>query len=527
MKRLYWIVLLLAWSLSASSQPLNTADLECGDPIASGAWYQYVCNFPGESIYVPNNVTWDYPASFLVPNVLPGDNSLRLRMYFSGYSSLPGCTSSDFSETGFITIKNCPGHYPDVRAHAIDGLEPLGWWGQYFGDSNGYRIATSLAKADELWNSSIDQLAGVMLVGRSYGGTGAILQTVVLPDPGWRSQLSIVWADIPHTLFVKPDATPGILFDEGLYWRDAAVRLAWGNFDPAKADIIQQADTVEHIYYRVNGSPADVSVHFDLDFFRELCDGKKIACFGTWHNAGHASSEPGINLPFFNLFSSPDMDVRLDQILPVFTNSTANYWGPRGHYNLGLEWSDGKDFIDTEALISVPIRYRRRTNLGADIPDQPETVTFDVTLRRVKNFDLPLLSEVAWVFGDQSGFAAINAAGEVTVEGLSLTSPQYTRLEITPHGPCIPCENDADEDGVVDALDNCPSDPNPNQDNYDGLIFGFLSGLDDMGDVCDDDDDNDGVPDVDDNCPYIPNPGQEETNGTGRGDACFTLPDGC
>lgn len=39
--------------------------------------------------------------------------------------------------------------------------------------------------------------------------------------------------------------------------------------------------------------------------------------------------------------------------------------------------------------------------------------------------------------------------------------------------------------------------------------------------------DSDGIADTDDNCPWIPNPGQENTNGSDRGDACYTLPPGC
>jgi len=45
---------------------------------------------------------------------------------------------------------------------------------------------------------------------------------------------------------------------------------------------------------------------------------------------------------------------------------------------------------------------------------------------------------------------------------------------------------DGDSDGIADAVDNCPSDYNPDQTDTDG---------DGLGDVCDDDDDNDTVPD--------------------------------
>ncbi len=51
--------------------------------------------------------------------------------------------------------------------------------------------------------------------------------------------------------------------------------------------------------------------------------------------------------------------------------------------------------------------------------------------------------------------------------------------------------HDADDDGVPDYTDNCITDPNLNQSNYDG---------DSWGDECDTDDDNDGLHDVLDDC---------------------------
>jgi len=39
--------------------------------------------------------------------------------------------------------------------------------------------------------------------------------------------------------------------------------------------------------------------------------------------------------------------------------------------------------------------------------------------------------------------------------------------------------------------------------------------------------DNDGVLDADDNCPWVTNPEQENTNGSDRGDACYMYPTGC
>jgi len=74
-----------------------------------------------------------------------------------------------------------------------------------------------------------------------------------------------------------------------------------------------------------------------------------------------------------------------------------------------------------------------------------------------------------------------------------------------------PGDTDADDDGVQDADDNCPSVPNANQADLDG---------DTAGDACDTDDDGDGDADGSDNCPTVANSDQTDTDGDGSGDAC-------
>ena len=95
-----------------------------------------------------------------------------------------------------------------------------------------------------------------------------------------------------------------------------------GNFDASMIDVeaAMARGDLNHIFFRINGASND---NVNTVFFR-LCDRYRIGM------GGHAPTETGVNLPA--------------------------YGGPM-----------------------LKLRYRRHTNIGGGIPDQPEQVTFDLT----------------------------------------------------------------------------------------------------------------------------------------------------
>jgi len=98
---------------------------------------------------------------------------------------------------------------------------------------------------------------------------------------------------------------------------------------------------------------------------------------------------------------------------------------------------------------------------------------------------------------------------------------------------------DCDNDGIVNAEDNCPAVANPDQNDKE-LKFTIAGGVvltslgDGVGDVCDNcpdqynpdqkDTDKDGLGDECDNCPGVANPDQKDIDGDKVGDVCDNCP---
>lgn len=76
-------------------------------------------------------------------------------------------------------------------------------------------------------------------------------------------------------------------------------------------------------------------------------------------------------------------------------------------------------------------------------------------------------------------YIPVNAGSSIITLRYVGNSDGFTISELT-------LEADSDNDGIMDADDNCPNDTNSDQQNYDNDL---------LGNVCDTDDDNDGLPD--------------------------------
>jgi hypothetical protein len=97
---------------------------------------------------------------------------------------------------------------------------------------------------------------------------------------------------------------------------------------------------------------------------------------------------------------------------------------------------------------------------------------------------------------------------------------------------CGVADADSDSDGIPDCSDGCPSDPNKTEPGTCGCgtpdTDADGDGTSDCNDNCpsdpNNDADGDGVCGDVDNCPLVANPGQADTYGDARGDACEEPP---
>lgn len=387
---------------------------ECSAPTPINSAYSKIqCTLTGFP-YAINSI----PFKVVLPPTLT-KNTLVVQRH--GYTPYPiTCTNLDGSSPNEIVIQVCASYWPDQRAY---GMNPvlMNWAGPFLGHNyEGYVAAAAIEYVATHYGNRVAWERGITVRGRSEGATFGVLQSLAMPEP-WRSMITVVDANAPHTMFTKKP--------NGQYWYDSAVRAAWGGADISPFDVEQAfaAGKADGITYRIRGGSNDRLGLIDLDFFR-LCDKYHVQAFGTWDLGGHSESgEAGVNLPR-TLYSGPDSYARLDVPTPVFTESTANNWGERGHYNMGLEWR-AASITETRDRISAQIRYRQHTNLGTGIDNQPDEATFTFSFTRARY--LKTGDIVNYRLNENAGSALVTKDGEITIQYLTLkTSTQYSTLEI-------------------------------------------------------------------------------------------------
>ena len=444
---------------SGSPGALDPIDWSPGVIFDLGGFDVYQGYFPDTGPYVPSGVTVassSYPTTLsavhpsgvdqpanenparypIAYNLNEGaqSNSQRLVMVLHGDGAgEEACHGYGVNVADEMRVRLCNSEYPsrdsvDYQSQGLGGT--AGWWTYWGGtpscpqcssNAAGQRIAQAIVELQADHAGILDVAAGVMLTGSDYGGIGSINQSMVLPRV--RDQVAIVYSTASWTNLVEHPSG---------YDASTEIQTAWGSNDPDSVNFNVQAATgaLDHIFYRVHGSTQDNETPLSQSFFT-ACNDYKIACLGTWHAAvphggdpGHQGGEDGIDLPSI-LFPDANMDVRLDQPLIVYTNSTGNQFGLRGHYNLGLSWDSAGIVADTDSL-TVPLKYTHATGLSSDpekaLPDQPTDITVSVTIRRSNTFIIQPSQSVEWSYGGQGGIVTANNQGEVTIDGLAMSS---------------------------------------------------------------------------------------------------------
>jgi len=383
-------------------------------PVTAGSAYRMVqCSIRG------------YPYALDIAHVsiiLPPTPKADLVISRHGYTRFPiTCTNNNGSSPGQIVIKTCAPYEPDQLIYGSNpALYP--WGGPFLGINNEGYVAAAAVEWVAM-HYSVAWEHGITLQGSSEGGDFAMFQSMIMPEP-WRSMIMTVDAKRVFTMFTKLKCVPG----KACKLADAM--RAWGPYDISQLDVEKffASGRADNIHFSIDGATNDDLGYVDVAFFH-LCDQYKISCRGTFDLGGHELyGEPGINLPRMT-YETGSQRPRNDQPRIIFTNSSANNYGARGHYNLGLSWIAGEKAAAELGTYRIYLRYRQYTALGGGLGETPFTVTTNVTIRGIK---LTAGDIVHYSMNDESGEALVLKDGEVSLPYLTLkSSASYSTLVIT------------------------------------------------------------------------------------------------
>ncbi|MEY3211867.1 MAG: hypothetical protein RIT28_2348 [Pseudomonadota bacterium] len=205
----------------------------------------------------------------------------------------------------------------------------------------------------------------------------------------------------------------------------------------------------------------------------EALQSQHIGHFMIWDEASHFALDPLLGPLWWtsgwDLATDPAASLRLNESFPAFSSYALDrdpgdgsgnglrdyddetaYSGDEsiagdtgwtgdiaGTLNRGLRW-DRAALVDELDRWSIPLRALDGPGgpppasgypTTGDVPDGALPASVDVTLRRVNAFQTTPGELVDWTFGAQSGVATADSYGDVTVEGLLITS-EWQTLEV-------------------------------------------------------------------------------------------------
>jgi len=415
--------------------PTPTALIDCPDTptseTASRSWTLCAINSIAFPEYTANES--DYKMSFRVPKALTPENKGRVTVYMH-----PSTSGEQFVTGSDSFTYTLPQGNRQIEIHTLeqtvgvnpDGVQNSGGWWAWSGfgreagtgNYNGKQIAASI---DYILDHSeygqlVDIEKGIHLKGTSLGGAGAYMQAYILPKYQDKIAIASSFYGVMNMAMIE---------------NEGKVKGGWGSQVESPelyAAIDSRIGSVwrkgQNIFWHWAGGSDDGLGRMDFAFI-DRCNTSKIACSLRWLKSGHGVNEVGYTLPHA-LFLDDNQDVTLDKILPVITNNSANFITPdRGQINRGMSWHHA-NIVDTVDEIIVPLRYVAQKGVGPDFPDMPDDITFDLTLRHVKNFDTAVGTVVDWTFGAGSGTAVVGGDGLLTIPLGMTTGTEYKVLSV-------------------------------------------------------------------------------------------------
>ena len=411
---------------------LITAPVE---PTETGTWWAFYAGdmkIHANRFYDPHGI--DFKWAYSRKNPLPKNPRIVVFMHGSGDAEGAMLVNGP-STRGDIEVRT-----QDAEGYNQDWRE---WW--TFGSDGqpypGRRIAAALRFVTDRYLIDVTE-RGIILEGVSMGGSGAVVQTMILPDP-WRENIAYSSARagviMPRHVAEKAPGQYASLPPD-----NSQNKALWDSIDfsvQAATDPVVRGIHYRHSFSSDDPFSSGPAGNTQLEFVN-LVERHKIGGAFAWVKGDHAKFGQGLAMPDIAVFESPAQDVTLDRAHPAITNSTGNYpllptdrtngtKYPRGHYNMGIIW-DHANIVDDPSQIIFPLQYKPHKGIGKGVPDQPKQITVSVTPRRPRNFILEDGETLKWSWGNGALTGLATVSGDtVTIDSVPLISGQpYKKLRI-------------------------------------------------------------------------------------------------